>query len=135
AAVFTWIGRTKLENRAGDRSGRHCRVRRRLAIWAQRRRPRLFGDADTVAHSTYRVVRSWHPDCPWRCVANRDATPCFRPLGRRRSLWSPILLRAVRGACAKTPAGRECLLERIPGDALVRHGTENLIRRPRPRME
>src|SRR6266403_6115123 len=133
AALLYRTGRAKLENRAGHRPSRDYGDRYRITLWTQGRCVCLFNGDDTVGCSAYCVVCERHSGFRPGCHADPEPALAFRHRRWGACLCAAILLRSTVVSAAQARIRSYSFRRRLSWNALVRDGTEGVLRRPRSR--
>src|SRR6266436_3180960 len=133
AALLHRTGWTKFENRSSHRPSCDYGDRYRIALWTQRRCVCLLNGDDAVGCSAYCVVCARHGGLrPGRC-ADPEQTVGFRHRRCDARLCTAILLRSTVVSLAQARTRRCFLCLCLSWNALVRDGTEGVLRGPRSR--
>jgi hypothetical protein len=95
AASCERTDRPAYEDVSGHRTHHDFRFHYWIAAWPQRRRVCLLGDDDSVAHSAYRLGRTWDEDFFPRCCMNREPTADFERRGGRVGSCGRVSFRSI----------------------------------------
>src|SRR6266567_1852154 len=133
AAFLHRIGRSKLENRSGHRPSRDYGDRFGIALWTLGCCVCLLNGNDAVGCSAYCVVCARHCGfLPGRC-ADAEQAVAFRHRGWSALLSTAALWWSTVVSSAQARIRSYSFWLRLSRNALVRDGTEGVLRGPRSR--